>query len=264
MTTVLMTAIEDGIALVTLNRPDRLNAINDEWIADFHAVLDRLTQDASVRVVILTGAGRGFCSGADLRREGPILSDEGGKVQTGLRGQESLARICERLSRLRPPVIAAVNGPAAGAGLALALACDIRVASHDATFHVANARIGLSAGDCGISWLFPRLVGLSRCFELLLTGRPFDAAEAERIGLLSRVVPGDQLMEAATTIARAIAANAPFGVAMTKEVVWANLTTPDLHTAMLLENRTQVLCALTGDVDEAAQAFREKRAPRFT
>ena len=264
MSVILLDVVEDGIALVTLNRPDRMNAINDAWISELHAILDRLAADRAVRVVVLTGAGRGFCAGADLKQEGPLLREGAeGKVREAMRGQESLSRLFERITRLPQPVIAAVNGPAAGGGFALALAADVRLASDTANFHVANARIGLSAGECGISWLFPRLVGLSRCFELLLTGRAFDAVEAERIGLVSRVLPGNQLMEAAMSLARTIAANAAFGVAMTKEVVWANLSAPDLRTAMALENRTQVLCALTGDLDEAMAALREKRPPRF-
>ncbi len=256
---ILLVQVEDGIAILTLNRPERLNAIDQSWIEGMHSALDRLAADRSIRVVILTGAGRGFCAGADLKREGQVIQN----VSDGLRGQDRLASIFERMTRLPQPVIAAVNGPAAGGGLALAIASDVRIASNKANFHVANARIGLSAGECGISWLFPRLVGLSRCFELLLTGRPFDAAEAEKIGLVSKVTEPDDLMPEALSMARAIAANAAFGVAMTKEVVWANLGAPDLRTAIALENRTQILCVMTGDVDEAMSAFREKRPPRF-
>jgi enoyl-CoA hydratase len=264
MSVILLDVVEDGVAILTLNRPERLNAIDDAWIEGMHDALDRLQDDRGVRVVIVTGAGRGFCAGADLKREGPLIHDEGeGQVRAGMRGQERLSSIFERITRLRQPVIAAINGPAAGGGLALALCADVRLASTTAAFHVANARIGLSAGECGISWLFPRLVGLSRCFELLLTGRPFDAAEAEKIGLVSRVVEVDALVSEALKLARAIAANAAFGVAMTKEVVWANLSAPDLRTAIALENRTQVLCAMTGDANEAMAAFREKRAPKF-
>ncbi|MGE0742499.1 MAG: enoyl-CoA hydratase/isomerase family protein [Hyphomonadaceae bacterium] len=224
MSSILLDVVEDGVAVLTLNRPERLNAIDDSWIDGMHAALDRLSADRSIRVVVLTGAGRGFCAGADLKREGPVIHDEGaGQVRDGMRGQERLSSIFERMTRLRQPIVAAVNGPAADGGFALALAADVRLASTKANFHVANARIGLSAGECGISWIFPRLVGLSRCFELMLTGRPFDAAEAERIGLLSRVTEPDALIPEALKLARAIAANAAFGVAMTKEVVWANL-----------------------------------------
>lgn len=264
MSSILLEVVEDGVAVLTLNRPERLNAIDDAWIDGMHEALDRLDADCGVRVVIMTGAGRGFCAGADLKREGSVIHDKGaGPVREGMRGQERLSSIFERMTRLRQPVIAAVNGPAAGGGLALAIAADVRLASTKASFHVANARIGLSAGECGLSWIFPRLVGLSRCFELMLTGRPFDAAEAEKIGLVSRITEPEDLIQAALELARVIAANAAFGVAMTKEVVWANLGASDLRAAMALENRTQVLCVMTGDVDEAMNAFREKRAPKF-
>jgi enoyl-CoA hydratase len=264
MTTIAWNEIEPGIVLLTLDRPERLNAINDQWIDDFHAALDRLERERRLRVVILTGAGRAFCAGADLKQEGPILADSGAaRTYGGLRGQERLAAVVQRLCRLPQPVIAAVNGAAAGGGFALTLAADIRIASSSAHFHVANARIGLSAGECGISWLFPRLVGLSRCFELMLTGRRFDAPEALAIGLLSQVVAPEALLDSALELARSIAANAALGVWMTKEVVYGNLGATDFDAAVRLENRTQVLCALSGDVDEAAQAFREQRAPEF-
>jgi len=264
MSTVLFDTPEDGIGVVTLNRPDRLNAITPEWIDDMHRTLDAVEADDALRVVVLTGAGRGFCAGYDLKASAEVLdSARGNAVAQGMRGQERLAAIVTRLHRLAPPVIAAVNGPAAGGGLALVLAADLRLAAASANFHVANARIGLSAGECGISWLFPRLVGLARCYELMLTGRPFDAAEAERIGLVSRVVADEALMADALALARAIAANSPFGVRMTKQVVTHGLTIADLETAIQMENRTQVLCAMTGDVDEAMRAFREKRPARF-
>lgn len=255
---------EPGIAVVTLDRPEHLNTINDAWIDDFHAILDHLERERRLRVVIITGAGRAFCAGADLKQEGPIITASGAaRTYAGLQGQERLAAIVSRLCRLPQPVIAAVNGAAAGGGFALTLAADIRIASSSAHFHVANARIGLSAGECGISWLFPRLVGLSRCFELMLTGRRFDADEALAIGLLSKVVEPQALLDCAMAMARAIAGNAALGVWMTKELVYGNLGAASLDAALLLENRTQVLCALSGDVDEAAQAFREKRAPEF-
>lgn len=264
MTTIQWEEPEAGIVLLRLNRPERLNAINDAWIDDFHRALERLEEDRRVRVVILTGAGRAFCAGADLKQEGPIVAETGaGRTYAGLRGQERLAGIVQRLCALPQPVIAAVNGAAAGGGFALTLAADVRIAADDAHFHVANARIGLSAGECGISWLFPRLVGLARSFELMLTGRRFDADEALRIGLLSQVVPAAELLSNAMEMARAIAANAALGVWMTKEVVYRNLEVSSLAAAVALENRTQVLCALSGDVDEAAQAFRDRRAPRF-
>ncbi|MDR2188056.1 MAG: enoyl-CoA hydratase/isomerase family protein [Azonexus sp.] len=264
MSTVLLDTPEDGIGVLTLNRPERLNAITTELIEDMHRTLDAIEANDKLRVIILTGAGRGFCAGYDLKASDEVLdSASGNAVAKGIRGQERLAAIVTRLYKLRQPVIAAVNGPAAGGGFALVLAADLRLAASSANFHVANARIGLSAGECGISWLFPRLVGLSRCYELMLTGRPFDAVEAERIGLVSRLTDDHALMDEALALARTIAANAPFGVRMTKQLVTHGLAIADLETAIQMENRTQVLCALTGDVDEAMRAFREKRPASF-
>lgn len=171
MNTILLERREGGIALVTLNRPERLNAITPEWIEDMHSVLNALETEHSLRAVVLTGAGRGFCAGYDLKSADAVLENAGaGPVWEGMLGQERLSGIVKRLHKLPQPVIAAVNGPAAGGGFALVLAADLRIAAASANFHVANARIGLSAGECGISWLFPRLVGLARCYELIAHG----------------------------------------------------------------------------------------------
>jgi enoyl-CoA hydratase len=160
-------------------------------------------------------------------------------------------------------VIAAVNGAASGGGLALALASDVRVAAASARFNVAFVRIGLSGCDIGVSWLLPRLVGASRAFELLLTGRLIDAEEADRIGLVSRVVPDGSVVDAAVEIAGQIAANSPLGVWMTKEVMWSNLEVPSLQAGIDLENRTQILSSFTEDHREALAAFLEKRPPSY-
>jgi enoyl-CoA hydratase len=264
MAAVEFSIMEAGIGLIRLNRPEVMNAINGEWIENFHAILDSVRDDRSVRVIIITGAGRGFCGGMDLKAEHDYsVGTQAERAVKSWETQERLALIVEKLTRLRQPVIAAVNGASAGGGFAIALASDIRVAARSASFHVANVRAGISAGECGISWLFPRLVGLSRCFELLVTGRRFDAEEADRIGLLARVVEDDQLMDSALEIARAIAANSRFAVMMSKDVIYANLSAPDIRTAAAIENRTQMVCGSTGDFNEAAAAFREKRKPVF-
>jgi enoyl-CoA hydratase len=168
-----------------------------------------------------------------------------------------------KLRGLRQPVIAAVNGAASGGGLALALAADVRLASPAARFNVAFVRIGLSGCDIGVSWLLPRLIGASRAFEMLLSGRMVEADEADRVGLVSRLVPADDLLDEAVAIAEAIAANSPFGVWMTKEVMWSNLETGSLQAGIDLENRTQILASLTGDMTEAVAAFLEKRPPAY-
>src|SRR5262249_34445900 len=178
-----------------------------------------------------------------------------------MRGQQQIASLVIRLRRLPKPVIAAVNGAATGGGLALALACDVRVASESARFNVAFIRVGLSGCDIGVRYVLARLSGASRAVELMLTGRMVGAAGADRIGLVSRVVPDGKVVDAALETAQLIRANSPFGVWMTKEVMWDNLEASSLHAAIDLENRTQLLSSYTGDMGEALAAFLEKRPP---
>ena len=264
MPTVRNERIQEGIALVTLDRPDRLNAMSHELVADLHAVLDDIKTDPTCRVVVLTGAGRGFCAGLDLKGTGPAPGAEGlGRPQAGLNAQQHIATLIPKLRSLRQPVIAAVNGPAAGGGFALALGSDIRIAAASARFNVAFVRIGLSGCDIGVSWLLPRLVGASRAFELSLTGRLIDAEEADRIGLVLKVVPDGEVVNAAVEVAESICANSPFGVWMTKEVMWSNLEISSLQAGIDLENRTQILTTFTEDMHEAMGAFLEKRPPEF-
>jgi len=254
--------IEDrggGIVVATINRPERMNAIDRNLIAAFEALFDRMESDAGARVLILTGAGKAFCAGADLKSD--FVQSAG--PEASLASQLRLARLMERIANLRQPVIAAVNGAAMGGGFAFTLAADIRIAGRSASFSIANARLGLSAGECGISWLLPRMIGLSRAFELMLTGRKFDAGEADRIGYVLRVVQDDMLLDAALETARLIAANAPFGVAMTKDIVRRNLETGSMQSAIALEARTQLLCGGSGDFKEAVSAFLEKRPADF-
>jgi len=177
--------------------------------------------------------------------------------------QQHIAALVPKLRGLRQPVIAAVNGPAAGGGFALALASDVRVAAESAKFNVAFVRIGLSGCDIGVSWLLPRLIGASRAWELMLTGRIIDASEADKIGLVSRVVSDDQLLDSALETASLVAANSPWGVRMTKEVAWSQLEIGSLQAGIDLENRTQILSSFTADSREAMVAFLEKRPANF-
>ena len=258
--------VDDTIAVLTLDRPDRLNALDPVLIDELHGALDHIRTDASLRAVILTGAGRGFCSGLDLTDigvTGSSSSDGRGRVQRGMDLQQRIAAFVPSLRSLRIPVIAAVNGAASGGGLALALASDVRVAARAARFNVAFVRIGLSGCDIGVSWLLPRWIGASRAFELLLTGRMVESDEAERIGLVSRVVDDDELMAAAATTARQIAGNSPTGVWMTKEVMWSNLEVASMRAGIDLENRTQIMTSFTEDTVEAVSAFFERRPPEF-
>src|SRR5581483_2326945 len=227
--------------------------------------LEQVRNDRECRVVILTGAGRGFCAGLDLNGAGAGPHSEGwGHVGAGMKTQQHIARLIPHMRAMPQPIIAAVNGPAAGGGFALALGSDVRVAAESAKFNVAFVRIGLSGCDIGVSWMLPRLVGASKAFEMMLTGRLVDAAEAESMGLVSRVVPDGKAVDAAVEIAELIAANSPFGVWMTKEVMWSNLEAGSLQSAIDLENRTQILSSMTGDMREAVTAFFEKRPAEFT
>jgi len=264
--TVLTEELERGIALVTLNRPDKLNSMTLELVAELGDSLETLSDDRSVRAVILTGAGRGFCSGHDLSEmaEGGDDDEHLATVRGGLGVQRAFSDLTVKVRRVPKPVIAAVNGAAAGGGLALALACDTRVCSESARFNAAFVRLGISGADVGVSYLLPRIVGPTVGFEMMLSGRILDAEEARRVGLVLDVVPDGKVVDAALGIARNIVRNSPLGVDMTKEVMWANLDAPSLEAAIELENRTQILCAQTKDFTEALHAFIEKRDPNFT
>jgi enoyl-CoA hydratase len=264
MSTVRRETIAEGIELLTLDRPDRLNAMSRELVTDLHHALDDIAADTDCRVTILTGAGRGFCAGLDLKETGDLAAEVGGGPPAAMRGQQHIATLVTQLRAVPKPVIAAVNGPATGGGLALALACDVRVAAESARFNAAFVRVGLSGCDIGVSYLLPRLVGASRAFELMLTGRMVESAEADRIGLVSKVVPDGKVVDAAVETAELIRGNSPFGVWMTKEVMWTNLEAGSLQGAIDLENRTQLLASYTGDLREALAAFVERRPPRFT
>ena len=262
---VLVEPAGDGITQITLNRPGRLNAMDHALVAGLHDALDALVDDRSCRVIVLTGAGRGFCAGLDLTDGASPPAARGlGRAQAGMTVQKSIAGLVPKMRAMPQPIVAAVNGAASGGGLALALASDVRIAATSARFNVAFVRVGLSGCDIGVSWLLPRLVGASRAFELLLTGRFVDATEADRIGLVARVVDDGQVVASARETAELIVANSPFGVRMTKEVMWSQLEVGSLQAGIDLENRTQILASFTGDLTEAMQAFMDKRPARFT
>jgi enoyl-CoA hydratase/carnithine racemase len=252
---------DGGIAVVTLNRPERLNALTFGGFSELAGVCDGLANDNAVRVVILTGAGRAFCAGLDLTDAGelPRMSVEEFMIR-----QEGWADAITCFRRLAKPVIAAVNGAAAGAGFSLALAADIRLCSPSAKFNAAFIKIGLTSGDCGSSWALPRIVGLGLASEILLTGRFVDAAEAAQIGLVNRVVESDQLLSEALELASLIASNSPVGVRLTKQAIQINVDAPSIEAAVELENRNQALASRTADMSEALLAFQEKRKPNFT
>ena len=264
MSVVELSSPRAGVTQITLNRPERLNAMTAELVSGLHAALDEVAADPSCRVVLLTGAGRGFCAGLDLGGYGTTPSTGAtGPVGSGLATQRHIASLIPHLRSLPQPVIAAVNGPASGGGFALVLGSDIRIAARSARFNAAFVRIGLSACDIGTSWLLPRLVGAARSQELMLTGRIIDADEALRIGLVVDVVDDDALATRALDSAAQVMANAPMGVALTKEAMWTALEIPGMQAAIDMENRQQILLSQTEDHREALRAFVEKREPEF-
>ncbi len=255
---------ESGVRLCTLNRPRALNAISPALLAELHATLAALRDDAECQVVVITGAGRGFCAGLDLMNASETRRDESAlSIQSRLQSQETFSGLVAAVRALPQPVIAAINGPAAGAGFALALAAEVRIAAESARFLNGAIRLGLSGAECGMSYLLPRLIGTGAAFDVMLTGRSVDSAEALQMGIVSRVVPDDELIKTTLEMARTIAAHSPFALEMTKRVVWSNVDAPSFEAAIELENRTQVMTGMTEDCREAMLAFAEKREPVF-
>ncbi len=230
------------------------------------AVLDELTHDNSVRVVVLTGAGRGFSSGADHKSAGSVPHIEGLTRPTfALRSMEVLDDVILALRKMHQPVIAAVNGAAIGGGLCLALACDIRVAAAGAFFRAAGINNGLTASELGLSYLLPRAIGTSRAFELMLTGRDVDADEAARIGLVSQAVSEDDLLSVCYRMADRVASFSRPGIELTKRTLWSGLDAGSLEAHMQAEGLGQLFVRLlTANFEEAVAARVEKRAPVFT
>jgi enoyl-CoA hydratase len=254
----------DGVSQITMNRPDKLNAMTSEMVEMLHEALSSVSRDRDARVVILTGAGRGFCAGLDLGGYGEAPGYQwNGSVERGFAVQKHIASLIPRLRSLPQPVISAVNGPASGGGFALVLGSDIRIATTNARFNAAFIRIGLSACDIGTSWLLPRLIGAARAQELMLTGRLFDADEALRIGLVTEVVPQDALLEAALSKAEEIKLNTPLGVALTKEGMWSALEIPGLQAAIDMENRQQIMASFSDDARETRRARSEGRPAKY-
>jgi len=247
----------DHVARVTLNRPDVLNALDSRMLAELAEVADRVDRSRSVRVVVFSGAGRAFCSGADLRESD--LS----RAESSPYAEDPSRHWAARILAIEKPTIAAVNGVAAGGGLALALACDIRIASDRARFSAIFARIGMPVLD-GAAWLLTRAVGPSRAIELLSTAEIIDAAEADRIGLLSRVVEHEELETSVHALARKIAANAPVAVQLSKSVVHRSLDRSYLeHLPIQWEATAENLRQARHDVVEGGRAFQERRPPKF-
>jgi len=243
-----------GIVVLQLNRPGQLNAINERMRAELTQTLATVAADTSVNAVVITGAGRGFCSGIDVRNFGPTPLEASDPAIERLRFQEAMAALPQAIWELPQPVIAAVNGPCVGAGFALCLASDIRICSTAATFGNGAILLGLSGAEMGMSYHLPRIVGTSVAADWMLTGRTVSAIAADRRGLVSELVEPDRLTDRALELASAIAELAPLGVQLTKRALQVNTDAAGPGAAMELENRNQVL---THASDEAA--VRRKR-----
>ena len=246
-----------GVAVLELNRPKQLNAINDAMVGELNHALAALAADDSVHAVVLTGAGRGFCSGIDMRDFGPRLPEATDPAIDRLRFQETMAALPQALRDIPQPVIAAVNGPCVGAGFALCLAADIRICSTAATFGNAAILLGLSGAEMGMSYFLPRIVGTSVAADWMLTGRTVSADEADRRGLVSELVVAADLLGRALELATRIAELTPLGVQLTKRALQVNADASGLDAALELENRNQVLSHAT----EEAAARRRSWSP---
>jgi 2-(1,2-epoxy-1,2-dihydrophenyl)acetyl-CoA isomerase len=252
---------KDGnVAVLTLNRPDKMNALSAGMRESFPAILREVQEDDDLRALIITGAGRGFCSGADVAvqaaRAAGQQADTSRKTLLQLVGSVILG-----FEKVNKPIIAAVNGIAAGIGLTLTLACDIRIASTNGRFSAIWVKRGLIA-DGGATLLLPLAVGMEKALELSFTGEIIDAREAERIRLVSRVVPQEELMARAKELAQKIAGGPPISVELLKRVMWEKIRS-QLREQLLFESYAQNICRTTQDQKEAVKAFMEKREPLF-
>ncbi len=252
---------QDGAAdWITLNRPEQLNALTAESLAELNDYFERALTNLAVRVVVLQGAGRAFCAGLDLKAASGNLNRDPAAL---LHGQRNFSGLVMRMRRCPQPIIGLINGHAAGGGFSIALGCDVRIAAEDMRMNAAFIKIGLSGCEMGASYHLPRLVGTSVAAELLYTGRFIDAQRALRVGLVSDVVPLDQLKAAGKALADDMLATSPMGLRLTKECFWAAVDGNDLPSVVALEDRNQVLGVLSGNLEEGMKAFMEKRKPTY-
>jgi len=252
---------ESGVATITLNRPERLNALTFEVYAELRDTFAALDTEPGVRAVVITGTGRAFCTGGDVE---DIIGALFARDRAGLR--EFTRMTCDvvrNIRRCRRPVIAALNGTVAGAGAVIATACDVRIAAESARIAFLFTRVGLSGADMGVAWLLPRIVGLGRATELLLTGAFTDAATAQQIGLYNRVVPQDRVLAEATALAEQLARGPSPALAVTKEAL-DHEAALSFEAALAYEADAQAALMEHPNFREAYEAFRAKREPRFT
>lgn len=254
------------VGILTLNRPERLNAIDHEMLRSLRGFFDERQRDFGTRVLVVTGAGRGFCAGLDLKASG----NEGawqpgvGPVQDLLTFQEDIAELTVKMRNCPQPIIAAVNGPATGGGLSIAIASDMRIGTEHARFACSYLNLGLGGADVGSSYFLPKIIGAAHAADMLYSGRIVDAAEAKEMGLITRILGQDELLPAAVAIAEGMARKAsPLGLRLTKQVLNETVTGISLDAALKLENRNQALASQTLDAREARSAWFEKRDPQW-
>jgi enoyl-CoA hydratase len=253
------------VTLVTLNRPDRMNAMAFDVMVPFKEALEEVSFDNDTRVVVVTGAGAGFCAGADLEDPG-WLDIFNGLTVPGIarRAMKILDDVIKTIHDMHQPVIGAINGPAIGGGFCLSMAMDIRIASEQAYFRPAGINNGLTSAELGLSYLLPRAIGTSRAFEIMLTGRDVTAEEAQRIGMVSKVVSPDALLQECYAVAERICGFSQLGVELSKQMLWAGVDAGSLHTHMNHEGHAQLFLRMTTkNFEEAIKARKEGRAPDF-
>ncbi len=253
---------EGAVDWLTLNRPDRLNAFNDDMVAELWAYFSARQKDHACRVIVLRGAGSGFCAGLDLKALTNIQSAAAEALRVDER-KPSLSSLVLLMRACPQPIIALVHGPACGGGFILALAADVRIAGESARMNVAFIRMGLSGCELGTSYFLPRMVGLSIARELMMTGRFIDARRALATGLVSEVTPDTEMETAARALIGEMLNASPTGLRMTKSTLEAALRSDDLQSIIKMEEYTQMMCFQGPDFTEAMTAFAEKRAPRF-
>ncbi len=270
---------EDGIGILTLNRPEQLNAMNFQMSEELHSLYDHLMTNLNCRVLLLRAEGRVFCAGLDLKESAIMQSKkkpeelkqkffflnvpEKDIIKAKIYAQWRASQIIIKMRRISQPIIALVQGAASGVGFAFSLASDMIIAGKEAKFNNAFINVGFSGSDLASSYHLPRLIGMSRAAELLYTGRFVEAEEAVRIGLALKRVENDKLLESGMELANSLLAKSPLGLRMTKEAINLSLDSPSLETMINLENRTQMLCSSSTDMNEGIAAFFEKRKPKY-
>jgi len=254
--------VKDGIATLTLNNPEKLNAMSTPMWDDFRKIVDHIKGNEEIKALVITGAGRGFCSGSDVSSRLAANIEGKGPQKTQAELLEGTGYVAQVIRELDIPIIAAINGVAAGAGLSLILLSDIRIASETARIGAIWVRVGL-IGDLGATLLLPQLIGPDKAFEMLTTGIMIDAKEAERIGLVTKVVPAEELMSTVNELAMKLAKGPALSIKLMKKALYQGLTHNDLKTQLAFESFAQGVCRQSEDHREGVRAFMEKREAQF-